>query len=215
MDILLLTDKMNSSQIRRQWYEGEWYYNTVDVVSLLLDADFKRAQNYYHVMKRHIIKNYGKPLDVKQLKTLASDSKTYLADFTNIQGVKIIQEYIEPRTYRKDLRVKQFNTDEVANFHPQVISRLNQRGYTIKHHVTLPSGSVIDIVAVHGDKTYIVECKIELTKAKLHQAIGQVLCYCCEYEGDAIPVIATYSVEVNEYTQTCCRKLGVEIITID
>jgi hypothetical protein len=213
MNDLLSTIGLDSSQIRKDWYEGEWYYCAIDVVGVLLDADIKRAQNYYHVMKKRFQTTTGKSFHTQQLKALAADNKSYLTDFTNIEGVRLIQEYIELRIRNKNLRVK-LKHDEIANFHPQVIAHLKSQGWYIMYHVMLPSGAIVDIIAIRNNKTFVVECKPKLTRSILYQAIGQVLCYSSEYSDDNIPTIATYEGEFNGYGILRCKRLGIGVITI-
>lgn len=96
-----------------------------------------------------------------------------------------------------------------------MIALLSTRGWQAQHHVRLPSGGIIDIVAVHDGKKYVIECKVRLTKGKLYEAIGQVLCYCCEYDTEAIPAIASYHTEFDEYTRQCCERFRIAMIEVE
>jgi hypothetical protein len=105
-------------------------------------------------------------------------------------------------------------TDEVAVFHMKVLDYLKKESLKTHHHVAFPSGAIIDILAWSEDKTLIVECKPELSRQKLYTAIGQVLCYCKEYNSPCVPVIATYESEVGHYSMICCSALGIDLIAI-
>ena len=76
------------------------------------------------------------------------------------------------------------------------------------------SGCVIDLIAYSNGLKYVVECKPQLNKSILYGAIGQVLCYCQEYDPQSRPAIASYRSEIDTYVVTSCDALDIILIAI-
>ena len=104
---------VSDARIRKEWHEGEWYYSTIDTVAVLLDAEAKRARNYYHVLKDRLKKNRSQMPYIIKLKSRCSDSKVYFTDFTNSEGIDLLCQYIKPNAQRRKNRIDTLEEDEV------------------------------------------------------------------------------------------------------
>lgn len=86
-----------SSQIRRQIYNNEWFYSIVDVVAILTES--KNPRDYWYRLKKRLDEEELSELSTncRQLKLLSSDGKRYKTDCANRETIfRLIQSIPSP-----------------------------------------------------------------------------------------------------------------------
>ena len=80
-------------EIRKVWYDEQWYFSVVDVIGILTDSE--KPSQYWHNMKKR--DNQLSPICLK-LKLLGQDGKKRPSDCANTEGVfRIIQSVPSPK----------------------------------------------------------------------------------------------------------------------
>jgi DNA-damage-inducible protein D len=85
-------------QIRKIWYDKEWYFSVVDIVGALTDSI--DPKDYWYRLKKRANEEEGIELSTicRRLKLMASDGKNYLTDCSNTEGIlRIIQSIPSPK----------------------------------------------------------------------------------------------------------------------
>lgn len=112
---LTIVEQFENSPIRRVWYQGEWWYSLVDVMSVF--AGTKRARKYWYDLKEKIIGEEGySELSAKigQLKFESSDGKRYKSDAANFTTVaRILQSVPSPKAEGFKQWLSNLATEEV------------------------------------------------------------------------------------------------------
>lgn len=109
----------HGQQIRRIFFEDEWWFSVVDVIAFL--ADSKKPRDYWHKMKIREKSTSDIELSTicRQLKLTASDGKKYATDCANTEGMlRIIQSIPSPKAEPFKLwlaKVGRERIDEIEN----------------------------------------------------------------------------------------------------
>lgn len=88
----------HGAQIRRIFFENEWWFSVIDVVAFLTDS--KKPRNYWNMMKTREKNTAGTELSTicVQLKLISSDGKKYATDCANTESIfRIIQSIPSPK----------------------------------------------------------------------------------------------------------------------
>ena len=84
------------NDIRRVWYNEEWYFSIVDVIEVLTNSPNPRT--YWSKLKAKILGESQLNPNWVQLKMLSSDGKNYKTDATNTEGMlRIVQSISSPK----------------------------------------------------------------------------------------------------------------------
>jgi DNA-damage-inducible protein D len=85
-------------EIRKVWYNDEWYFNISDVIAILTDS--KDAKSYWRKLKQRLIAEGGNEVvtNCHALKFIAPDGKSYKSDAINTEGIlRIVMSVPSPK----------------------------------------------------------------------------------------------------------------------
>ena len=106
-------------EIRREWYNEDWYYSIIDVVFALTDS--KDPRDYWYKLKTRVNNEAKIELSTicRRLKLLAKDGKMRETDCADTKGIlRIIQSIPSPKAepFKRWLaQVGSERLDEIAN----------------------------------------------------------------------------------------------------
>ena len=96
-------------QIRRVWYNEEWYFSVVDVIEILTDSPNPRV--YWGVLKKREAQLFTV---CKQLKLKSKDGKNYNTDCANTEGVlRIVMSVPSPKAELLKLWLAQVGSERI------------------------------------------------------------------------------------------------------
>ena len=90
------------NEIRKAWYNDEWYFNISDVISILTDS--KDGKAYWRKLKQRLIAESGNEVvtNCHALKFIAPDGKSYKSDAANTSGIlRIVMSVPSPKEMLK------------------------------------------------------------------------------------------------------------------
>ncbi|MBU2638335.1 MAG: Bro-N domain-containing protein [Nanoarchaeota archaeon] len=124
-------------EIRKDWFNDEWYFSVIDIVGALTDSI--DPKDYWYRLKKRELESAGIELSTfcRQLKLLASDGKRYQTDCANTEGIfRIIQSIPSPKAEPMKLwlakvgyeRIQEIQNPEIAQDRIKEIYRA--KGYS-------------------------------------------------------------------------------------
>ena len=114
-----------SLNIRREWYQAEWWFSVADVVAVLTEqSDLRKARKYWNKLAQRL-RDEGSEVvtNCHQLKLEATDGKLRKTDCANTEGIfRIVQSIPSPKAepFKRWLarvgyeRVQEIETPELA-----------------------------------------------------------------------------------------------------
>ena len=88
----------DGKNIRKIWYEEQWYFNVSDIIAILTESKDPKA--YWRNLKKRLLAESGKEFvsNCYGLKFEANDGKKYKQDAANIEGIfRIIMSVPSPK----------------------------------------------------------------------------------------------------------------------
>jgi hypothetical protein len=69
--------------------QQKWFFSVIDIMAILTEqADYKKAKNYWNVLKHRLSKEQSQVLtNCKHLRLTASDGKKYATDVADVQTI--------------------------------------------------------------------------------------------------------------------------------
>ena len=100
-------------EIRKEWYNQEWYFSIVDVIEVLTDSTSPKT--YWAKLKDKELKSSGQSFPfTEQLKLKSSDGKKYKTDCANTEGVlRIVMSVSSPKAEPLKLWLAQVGSERI------------------------------------------------------------------------------------------------------
>ena len=215
------TVPINLDRVRRVWHDDQWYFSVIDVIGELFECDHKTAKSYWSTFKARLKEDPSQDIvkQCLQIRLQTSNKKQMLTDVVNKATMYVLYANFLAFNLRRKKSRFYMNRDEVTQLHTLAGLSLLDAGFSIAHHFTLSSGSIVDYLARKSDELLMVECKISIkSRHNVYESISQVLCYCSEYKAEfgkkPTPYIATSQAPIDSYLENCCKNLGISILYV-
>ena len=89
-ELMLVKKVFDNKSIRTIWNteEEKYYISVIDVVGVLIDAEYQQARNYWKVLKNRLKKEGNETVtNCNQLKLISQDGKNRMTDVVDIEGM--------------------------------------------------------------------------------------------------------------------------------
>jgi DNA-damage-inducible protein D len=99
-------------EIRKEWYNEEWYFSIVDVIEVLSESP--QPSSYWNKVKKAILKENQSLPFWQRLKLLRPDGKSYPSDCANTEGVlRIVMSVPSPKAEPLKLWLAQVGSERI------------------------------------------------------------------------------------------------------
>ncbi len=85
----------DNSNIRKIWFNEQWFYSIVDIICILIENDYQKARKYWNKLKQRLKEQDNETVkNCHQLKLIAKDNKLRLTDCFNSKSIFNLVEFI-------------------------------------------------------------------------------------------------------------------------
>src|SRR3989338_2155034 len=115
-------------EIRRTWFDNEWWFSVVDIIATLTEST--DAKDYWYRLKRREAESSGVELSTlcRQLKLPSTDGKSYETDCANTKSLfRIIQSFPSPKAEPFKLWLAQVGYERVEEIENPELSQERDR----------------------------------------------------------------------------------------
>jgi len=102
-------------EVRKIWYDSDWYFSVVDVIAILTENDYQKARNYWKWLKNKLNEEGSQLVSAtNQLKMKAKDNKYYNTDVIDTgQVLRLIQTIPSPKAEPFKLWLAQVGAERI------------------------------------------------------------------------------------------------------
>jgi hypothetical protein len=136
MNNSMMPQEIHGERIRKEEIDGEMYYSVIDIIGELLDADYKRAQAYYHTLKKRLKQEGNQSLtNCQKLKLKAEDGRMRLTDVMNReQLLRLVQSIPSPKVEHLKLWLATVGAERIEETEDPELGLFRSIDRTIKEY---------------------------------------------------------------------------------